>query len=145
MVGAVAPTGATAPTNNDTATGFHLLTFQRLSKRRGSRASDFLIYLCFSLFIQILHLILPPKDKTFEIMTRIVLNIEDSSLVPSLKQILGAIKGVTIDPVKPNVDEEKAFVTETITRGFREAKEGRFAGKGLTSLDTLVEELRAEA
>jgi len=88
---------------------------------------------------------LPPKDKTFEIMTRIVLNIEDSSLVPSLKQILGAIKGVTIDPVKPNVDEEKAFVTETITRGFREAKEGRFAGKGLTSLDTLVEELRAEA
>jgi hypothetical protein len=30
-------------------------------------------------------------------MTQIVLNIEDASLVPSLKQILGAIKGVTID------------------------------------------------
>ena len=30
-------------------------------------------------------------------MTQIVLNIEDASLVPSLKRIMGAIKGVTID------------------------------------------------
>ena len=29
-------------------------------------------------------------------MTQIVLNVEDVSLLPSLKQILGAIKGVTI-------------------------------------------------
>jgi len=36
-------------------------------------------------------------------------------------------------------------ITETIKRGYREAQEGRFAGKGLTSLNTLVEELRAEA
>ena len=48
-------------------------------------------------------------------MTQIVLNIEDASLV------------------------------ETITKGFHEAREGRFAGKGLKSLDALVEELRAEA
>ena len=81
-------------------------------------------------------------------MTQIVLNIEDPSLVPSLKQILGAIKGVTIDKLittKTNVDAEKAFITETITKGYREANEGHFAGKGLTSLDALVEELRAEA
>jgi len=81
-------------------------------------------------------------------MTQIVLNIEDASLVPSLKQILGAIKGVTIDKLittKTNVDAEKAFITETITKGYREANEGHFAGKGLTSLDALVEELRAEA
>ena len=81
-------------------------------------------------------------------MTQIVLNIEDTSLAPSLKHILGAIKGVTIDKLvttKANVDAEKAFIGETITRGYREAQEGRFAGKGLTSLDALVEELRAEA
>ena len=81
-------------------------------------------------------------------MTQIVLNIEDASLGPSLKQILGAIKGVTIDKLittKTNVDAEKAFITETITKGYREANEGHFAGKGLTSLDALVEELRAEA
>ncbi len=81
-------------------------------------------------------------------MTQVVLNIEDASLVPSLKHILGAIKGVTIDKwitTNPATEAEKAFITQTITRGFREAQEGRFAGRNLTSLDSLVEELRAEA
>ena len=35
-------------------------------------------------------------------MSQIVLNIEDASLIPSLKKILGAIKGVTI--IKPQKD-----------------------------------------
>lgn len=46
-------------------------------------------------------------------MTQIMLNIEDASLVPSLKQILGAIKGVTIDKMITSpkvVEEEKAFI-----------------------------------
>ena len=80
-------------------------------------------------------------------MTQIVLNIEDASLVPSLKQILGAIKGVTIDKfvtIHSDIEAEKAFITETITKGFQDAKEGRFAGKNLSNLDVLVEELRAE-
>ena len=34
------------------------------------------------------------------LMTQIVLNIEDASLIPSLKKILGAIKGVTISKPK---------------------------------------------
>ena len=81
-------------------------------------------------------------------MTQIVLNIEDANLVPSLKQILGAIKGVSIDKLvttHADIEVEKAFITETITKGFQEAKEGRFAGKNLSNLDVLVEELRAEA
>ena len=87
-------------------------------------------------------------------MTQIVLNVEDASLLPSLKQILGAIKGVTIKGLNTSsteVEAEKAFVNETINinetinKGYREAQEGRFAGKDLTSLDALVEELRAEA
>lgn len=81
-------------------------------------------------------------------MTQLVLNVEDTSLLPSLKQILGAIKGVTIKGLSSSskeVEAEKAFINETITKGFREAQEGRFAGNGLTSLDALVEELRAEA
>ena len=88
------------------------------------------------------------NSKTFRVMTQIVLNIEDASLVPSLKKILGAIKGVTIDKMitsSNDVEAEKAFITETITKGFNEAQEGRFAGKDLKSLDALVEELRAEA
>lgn len=81
-------------------------------------------------------------------MTQIILNIEDASLVPSLKQILSAIKGVTIDKLvttKSDVEAEEAFIKETITRGYQEAQEGHFAGKNLTSLDSLVNELRAEA
>ena len=81
-------------------------------------------------------------------MTQIVLNVEDASLLPSLKQILGAIKGVTIKGLNTSsteVEAEKAFINETINKGYREAQEGRFAGKDLTSLDALIEELRAEA
>ena len=78
-------------------------------------------------------------------MTQIVLNVEDVSLVPSLKQILGAIKGVKIGSMTTDADVEHAFIKETITRGFQEALEGKFAGKNLSSLDSLVEELRAEA
>ena len=80
-------------------------------------------------------------------MTQIVLNIEDASLVPSLKKILGAIKGVTIarmDVSSEEIEAEKAFVSDTIIKGYREAQEGKFAGKDLESLDGLVEELRAE-
>ena len=78
-------------------------------------------------------------------MTQIVLNVEDVSLVPSLKQILGAIKGVKIGSTSTDASAEQAFIKETITRGFMDSRERKFAGKNLSSLDSLVEELRAEA
>lgn len=81
-------------------------------------------------------------------MTQIVLNVEDASLVPSLKQILGAIKGVTIDKFVTHdsaVEEEKQFIANTIIMGYQQAQDGKFAGKNLSSLDDLVAELRAEA
>ena len=49
-------------------------------------------------------------------MTQIILNIEDASLVPSLKQILGAIKGVTIDKLissDTEAEAEKQFIANT--------------------------------
>ena len=70
------------------------------------------------------------------------------ALSQAWKKILGAIKGVTIDKMitsSKDVEAEKAYITETITKGFNEAQERRFAGKDLKSLDALVEELRAEA
>lgn len=81
-------------------------------------------------------------------MTQIVLNVEDASLVPSLKQILGAIKGVTIGKLVTKdaaINAEKQFIADTITLGYQQAKEGKFAGKNLSNLDDLVSELRAEA
>ena len=80
-------------------------------------------------------------------MTQIILNVEDVNLVPGLKQILGAIKGVTIDKLTNNysiAEEEKQMVADTITKGYNQAKEGKFAGENLSSLDALVSELRTE-
>lgn len=78
-------------------------------------------------------------------MTQIILNVEDANLVPFLKQLLGFIKGVTIcDPVDKDAEAEKQFVTETIVQGYRQAQEGHFVGKNLSSLDDLVAELREE-
>lgn len=76
-----------------------------------------------------------------------VLNIEDTSLVDSLKAILTAIKGVTIDRLIDGqaVEAEKRFIKSTIETGFQQARKGDFAGKNLTSLDGLVAELREEA
>ena len=53
-------------------------------------------------------------------MTQIVLNIEDTSLVPSLKQILGAIKGVTIDRLGTNTSVAEAEKQEDPTLISRE-------------------------
>lgn len=81
-------------------------------------------------------------------MTQIVLNIEDTSLLPSLKQILAAIKGVTIDKLivpDTEVEAEKEFISNTIQTGYQQAKKGQFAGEGLSSLDSLVAELRETA
>ena len=80
-------------------------------------------------------------------MTQIVLNVEDASLVPSLKRILGSIKGVTIGNLASNEETQKAqerFIADTITTGYREFKEGKFAGENLSSLDELIAELKAE-
>ena len=80
-------------------------------------------------------------------MTQIVLNVSDASLVPSLKQILEAIKGITIDRLisNPDVESEQRFISDTITQGYREAQEGRFEERNLSSLDDLIEELKSEA
>ena len=77
-------------------------------------------------------------------MTQIVLNVEDASLLDSLKAILTAIKGVTIDRLVDGqaVDNEKRFIKSTIETGFKQAREGDFAGKNLSSLDGLIAELR---
>lgn len=80
-------------------------------------------------------------------MTQMILNIEDVSLVASLKEILGAIRGVTIDKLIVNdveVELEKKMIKESIELGFQQVKEEKFAGKNLTSLDGLISELKAE-
>ncbi|MBP5368771.1 MAG: hypothetical protein PUC50_14975 [Bacteroidales bacterium] len=80
-------------------------------------------------------------------MVQLVLNVEDVRLVDSLKTIVEAIKGITIDRlIESNQETEiqKKFITDTITNGYNDYKNGNFAGRNLESLDGLINELRAE-
>jgi len=80
-------------------------------------------------------------------MVQVVLNVEDVTLVDSLKKIFEAIKGITVDRLivsNDETDKQKEFITDTITTGYNEYKAGKFAGKDLESLDSLIAELREE-
>ena len=70
-----------------------------------------------------------------------IINIEDASIIPSLKKILNALRGVTVCESR-EVDDELSVVAESIETGYQQAKNNQFAGKDLTSLDELVESLR---
>ncbi len=74
-------------------------------------------------------------------MTQMILNIEDASIIPSLKKILNALSGVTVCESR-EINEELSVVAESIETGYQQAKNNQFAGKNLTSLDDLVESLR---
>ena len=72
-------------------------------------------------------------------MTQIVLNVEDTSLIPSLKQILGAIKGITIDnPLKKKYPT--SFSKEDFFARIDEAKKGpSYELKEGETLEDLIE------
>ena len=81
-------------------------------------------------------------------MVQLVLNVEDVSLVDSLKTILEAVKGITIDRLivsNKETEQQKKFITDTITAGYNDYKNDNFAGNNLESLDGLIAELREEA
>ena len=59
-------------------------------------------------------------------MTQLILNIEDASIIPRLKQILNALKGVSVCDVE-SVEGELNVVAESIETGYRQAKNKQFA------------------
>lgn len=74
-------------------------------------------------------------------MTQIILNVEDASLVPSLKQILGAIKGVTIGKlVKEKVDSTLMTEEEFFAKLDRAEKQ---PGKSFANVDELDRYIRS--
>ena len=76
-------------------------------------------------------------------MKQMVLNIEDASIIPSLKRILNALRGVSVCESR-DMDDDLSVVAESIETGYQQAKNNQFAGKNLTSLDDLVDALRRE-
>jgi len=71
--------------------------------------------------------IFAPK-KNLMTMTQIILNIEDTSILPSLKTILKALKGVSL--ASPDDDSNISNAEDiTATEGYQEAMEDKRCGR----------------
>lgn len=78
-----------------------------------------------------------------------ILNIENPDIIPSLRKVLGQIKGVTVEKTVRTEDSEdsedsKEAVLESIATAYNEVMEARRTGRKLPSLDSLIEELKAQ-
>jgi len=61
-------------------------------------------------------------------MTQLVLNIEDASILPSLKRILGALKGVSL--ASPDSTQSGSIADDiSQTEGYKEAMEDKRCGR----------------
>lgn len=72
-------------------------------------------------------------------MTQIILNIEDVSILPVLKKLIGSLKGVSISPIDPTVNKS-CWVDEigegwkddrTTEQIIKDIKESRTANKDI--------------
>lgn len=79
-------------------------------------------------------------------MTQMILNIENPDIIPSLRKVLGQIKGVTVENTVRTEDSEdsKETVLESIATAYNEVIEARRTGRKLPSPDSLIEELKAQ-
>ena len=78
-------------------------------------------------------------------MTQLVINVENPDIIPSLKKVLGQIRGVSIEKSarKPSAKDEKQAILKSIETGYREVMEARRKGENLPDLDSLIEELKS--
>ena len=78
-------------------------------------------------------------------MTQLVINVENPDIIPSLKKVLGQIRGVSIEKSarKPSAKDEKQAILNSIETGYREVMEARRKGEKLPALDSLIEELKS--
>ena len=74
------------------------------------------------------------------IMTQMILNIENPDIIPR------QIKGVTVEKtIKAEASEDsKEAVLESIATAYKEVTEARRTGRKLPSLNSLIEELKAQ-
>ena len=78
-------------------------------------------------------------------MTQLVINVENPNIIPSLKKVLGQIRGVSIARTarKPSAKDEKQAILKSIETGYREVMEARREAKQLPDLDSLIEKLKS--
>ena len=78
-------------------------------------------------------------------MTQLVINVDNPDIIPSLRKVLGQIKGVTIEKSKrkPSAEDEKKAILKSIEKGYREVRAAQKKGEKLPDLDSLIEELKS--
>ena len=79
-------------------------------------------------------------------MAQFIINVDNPDIIPSLRKVLGQIKGVTIEKStrKPSGKNEKQAVLKSIETGYRELKKAQKKGEKLPDLNSLINELRSE-
>ena len=78
-------------------------------------------------------------------MTQLVINVYNPDIIPSLRKVLGQIKGVTIEKSQrmPSAKDEKKAILKSIEKGYREVRSAQENGEKLPDLDSLIEELKS--
>ena len=81
--------------------------------------------------------------KNNTIMTQMILNIENPDIIPSLRKVLGQLKGVSVAKMsrKKTEKSEKELILQDIKDAYIEALEADKAGRELPSVDNLFKEL----
>lgn len=76
-------------------------------------------------------------------MTQMILNIENPDIIPSLRKVLGQLKGVSVAKMsrKKTEKSEKELILQDIKDAYIEVLEADKTGRELPSVDNLFKEL----
>ena len=79
-------------------------------------------------------------------MTQMILNIENPDIIPSLRKVLGQLKGVSVAKTsrKKTAKPEKEEILQDIREAYTEVLEAQKAGKELPRLEDLLKEYEVE-
>ena len=81
--------------------------------------------------------------KNNTVMTQMILNIENPDIIPSLRKVLGQLKGVSVAKMsrKKTEKSEKELILQDIKDAYIEVLEADKTGRELPSVDNLFKEL----
>ncbi len=77
-------------------------------------------------------------------MARLIINVDNPKIIPSLKKVLGEMKGVSIEKAEtkePSDEDEDKKILRSIEKGYKEARQAKKKGQKLPDLDELIEGL----
>ena len=77
-------------------------------------------------------------------MTQLILNIEDNSIHPGLRNMLQTMKGVSIVESAAKDETKKTNLLNSITKGIQEVQQAKQSGHELPLMQDLIQELKEQ-